>query len=145
MMTGIGYSLSVRSSNARSGFCISTCIILTHGTIPRGRFINCRYFHRGHNVNMPSLPVEPMPQPQFNEIKARLQHFMKTHIYPNEQLYLEQCEEIMHRGNEWSDPPILRELKQIAKQQRLWNLWLPTDSAKVHRAPKSALLTICRI
>ena len=55
------------------------------------------------------------------ELQLRVQDFMDTHITPNEELYYQQVE----AGGRWCVPPILDELKAKAKQQGLWNLFLP--------------------
>jgi acyl-CoA dehydrogenase len=46
--------------------------------------------------------------------------FMDAHVYPNERTYDEQVAEDPQR-----QPPIMEELKARAKQQGLWNLFLP--------------------
>lgn len=53
---------------------------------------------------------------------ARLQAFMDEHVYPNEALYETQ----LHEGPEkFRVPPIMNELKEQAKADGLWNLFLP--------------------
>src|SRR5688500_6437154 len=47
---------------------------------------------------------------------------MDEYVYPNEQTYQEQ---LHSTGELWYEPPILEELKARAKQQGLWNLFLP--------------------
>jgi acyl-CoA dehydrogenase len=54
------------------------------------------------------------------EIKARLETFMDEHVYPNEAVYHQQLAE-----NRWDTPPIMAELKLLAKAQGLWNLYIP--------------------
>ena len=54
------------------------------------------------------------------EIKARLEAFMDEHVYPNEELYHQQLSE-----NRWDTPPIMATLKLLAKEQGLWNLYIP--------------------
>lgn len=57
------------------------------------------------------------------ELQAKLNKFMEENIYPNESLYHQQLEAQKSR---WSDvPPIIEELKKKAKEQGLWNLFLP--------------------
>jgi acyl-CoA dehydrogenase len=46
--------------------------------------------------------------------------FMDEHVYPNEALMHEQVE--LER---WSTPPLMEELKSLAREQGLWNLFLP--------------------
>ncbi|PEL13247.1 acyl-CoA dehydrogenase [Bacillus sp. AFS017336] len=61
--------------------------------------------------------------PKVQELQAKLTKFMEAYVYPNERIYEEQ---LNAQENRWSDvPPIMEELKQKAKQARLWNLFLP--------------------
>lgn len=52
----------------------------------------------------------------------RVQRFMDEYIYPNEQTYEQQ---LRSTGELWYEPPIVEELKAKARQQGLWNLFLP--------------------
>ena len=56
------------------------------------------------------------------ELRERLQSFMDEHIYPNESVYEEQLRE---SGQPHFHPPIMEELKERAREQGLWNLFLP--------------------
>ncbi len=56
------------------------------------------------------------------DLRARLIGFMDEHVYPAEKLAAEQ---VHASGDEHSEPPIMRELKQKARAQGLWNLFLP--------------------
>jgi len=56
------------------------------------------------------------------ELCARVQDFMDRYIYPNEDLYYQQLDEADSR---WCVVPILEEVKQKAKDEGLWNLFLP--------------------
>ncbi len=55
--------------------------------------------------------------------QEKLLAFMDEYIYPNEKTYQEQLNE--HANRFESIPPIMEELKQKAKEQGLWNLFLP--------------------
>ncbi|SDM70416.1 acyl-CoA dehydrogenase [Fictibacillus solisalsi] len=58
-----------------------------------------------------------------NSLRKRIADFMEQHVYPNEQLYEEQLNQ---QESRWSDvPPIMEELKEKAKNEGLWNLFLP--------------------
>ncbi|WP_430509292.1 acyl-CoA dehydrogenase [Gottfriedia solisilvae] len=60
------------------------------------------------------------------ELQSRLKTFMDQYVYPNEQLYEEQLNQ---QETRWSDvPPIIEELKAKAKQEGLWNLFLPDSN-----------------
>ncbi|MDQ3892811.1 MAG: acyl-CoA dehydrogenase, partial [Actinomycetota bacterium] len=55
-------------------------------------------------------------------LRAELERFMDEHVYPNEKTYEEQLQAFEDR---WSIPPIMEELKEKAKAEGLWNLFLP--------------------
>ena len=59
------------------------------------------------------------------ELLERLQAFMDEHVVPNEQVFLEQ---VRAMGDDWTPVPIVEELKPLAREAGLWNLFLP-DSA----------------
>ena len=67
------------------------------------------------------------------ELQGRLLAFMATHIYPNEKAFKQ---EIDHngtaRGNRWLPTELMERLKPLAREQGLWNLFLPTSA----RAPE---------
>jgi acyl-CoA dehydrogenase len=50
-----------------------------------------------------------------------ISHFMRDHVYPNEEVYYAQLEEVGPDGY----PPVLDKLKSAALQRGLWNLFLP--------------------
>lgn len=49
----------------------------------------------------------------------RLNAFMAAHVYPNEARYHAEVAQ-----NPWATPPVLEELKEKAKREKLWNLFL---------------------
>ncbi|MGE7183120.1 acyl-CoA dehydrogenase family protein [Peribacillus sp. NPDC006672] len=56
-------------------------------------------------------------------LEKKLTEFMEKHVYPNESIYKKQLDVQKSR---WSDiPPILSELTAKAKEEGLWNLFLP--------------------
>ncbi len=60
-------------------------------------------------------------------LQARLQRFMDDEIYPNEPVYDEQ---LQAQSNRWQMPPIMEELKAMARAVGLWNLFLPAQEHK---------------
>jgi acyl-CoA dehydrogenase len=51
----------------------------------------------------------------------KIKAFMEEHVYPNEAVLEE-----WHSGpNKWQIHPLNDKLKEAAKRQGLWNLWLP--------------------
>jgi|TARA_B110000211_G_scaffold133287_1_gene152851 acyl-CoA dehydrogenase len=61
-------------------------------------------------------------QSPLGQIIEQLQSFMDEHIYPNEELYAEQLDALEDR---FSTVPLMEELKTKAREQGLWNLWMP--------------------
>lgn len=56
-------------------------------------------------------------------LEKKLTEFMEKHVYPNESIYKKQLEA---QESRWSEiPPILSELTAKAKEEGLWNLFLP--------------------
>lgn len=57
------------------------------------------------------------------ELQEKLTDFMKTYVYPNENVFEQQLNE---QEDRWAEvPPIIEELKEKAKREGLWNLFLP--------------------
>jgi alkylation response protein AidB-like acyl-CoA dehydrogenase len=52
----------------------------------------------------------------------RLGRFMDEHVYPNEAAYYRQHAALPDR---WQSPPLMEELKRRAREDGLWNLFLP--------------------
>ncbi len=55
------------------------------------------------------------------KLQARVSAFMDEHVYPNEKKYREQVNE----GDRWQPTQIVEELKERARAEGLWNLFLP--------------------
>src|SRR5438067_7963602 len=66
------------------------------------------------------------------ELQQRLLAFMDEHIYPNEKAFKEEVEANGAKGNRWVPTQLIERLKPIARQQGLWNLFLPRSE----RAPE---------
>ena len=59
------------------------------------------------------------------ELLERLQAFFDKHIYPNEARYEHDLLAARAAGNPWQASALVEELKPIARQAGLWNLFLP--------------------
>lgn len=59
--------------------------------------------------------------PKVQELRERVTAFMDTHVYPNESVFEQQVNE----GDRWQPTAIMEELKNKAKVEGLWNLFLP--------------------
>jgi acyl-CoA dehydrogenase len=67
------------------------------------------------------------------DLQARLLAFMDEHIYPNEKAFKEEVDRNgSERGNRWIPTGLVERLKPLARQQGLWNLFLPRSP----RAPE---------
>ena len=60
--------------------------------------------------------------PKVKQLRQRLVEFMDEHIYPHERNFQEQ---LSTGPSRWQPPPIIEELKRKAREQGLWNLFLP--------------------
>jgi acyl-CoA dehydrogenase len=58
------------------------------------------------------------------ELQKRLDAFMQENIYPNEKAF----EDEINSGDRWQPSQIIEDLKQKAKAEELWNLFLPEIS-----------------
>ena len=59
------------------------------------------------------------------DLQRRVSAFMDEHIYPNEGRFHAEVEANRAKGNAWVPTRVMDELKAQAKEQGLWNLWLP--------------------
>jgi acyl-CoA dehydrogenase len=59
--------------------------------------------------------------PKMIDLAKRVTAFRDKHIYPNERLFSEQT---AFGADHWRPAPILEELRQLARQEGLWNLFL---------------------
>ena len=66
-------------------------------------------------------------------LQSKLLQFMDTHIYPNEKAYKQEIDRNgTEKGNRWLATALMEQLKPKAREQGLWNLFLP----KSVRAPE---------
>ncbi|MFM7531137.1 MAG: acyl-CoA dehydrogenase family protein [Rubrivivax sp.] len=65
--------------------------------------------------------------PRTLELQARLQAFMDRHIYPAEGRWAEEIEANTREGRRWTPLRVIEDLKPLAREAGLWNLWLPTS------------------
>jgi acyl-CoA dehydrogenase len=59
------------------------------------------------------------------KLQEQMKSFFEKHIFPNEQAYED---EIINSGDPLHIPQILDELKELAKKEELWNLFLPDET-----------------
>jgi len=67
------------------------------------------------------------------ELQGRLLAFMDEHIYPNEKAFKQEIDDNgVNKGNRWIPTELMERLKPLAREQGLWNLFLPKSA----RAPE---------
>ncbi len=76
--------------------------------------------------------------PTSSELQRRLAAFMESNIYPNERPYVDE----VNAGDRWQPLQLIEELKQKARSEGLWNLFLPAESglSNVDYAPLAEMM-----
>ena len=64
------------------------------------------------------------PSERCAEFKERLTAFMDDHVYPSEPVYERQLRE---SGDPHHQPAVMEELKGLAREAGLWNMFLPDE------------------
>lgn len=62
------------------------------------------------------------------EVLTRVKQFMKQHILPVEKEVIEFCVQNENSVDKWKKPLVIDKLKEMAKAEGLWNLFLPAVS-----------------
>jgi len=65
--------------------------------------------------------VDFAPSPRADELQERMRAFMDQHVYPSEEVYERQ---LAGADDPHALPPVLRELKEKARADGLWNLFM---------------------
>ncbi len=60
--------------------------------------------------------------PHVRDLQQRLTGFMEEHVYPAEHTFSDQVQQ-----ERWKSPPVLEDLKAKAREQGLWNLFMPDE------------------
>jgi acyl-CoA dehydrogenase len=74
------------------------------------------------------------PTPRAADLRERVAAFMAEHVEPVEAAYHRDLAEQRRTGDPWQPLPILQELKDKARAQGLWNLFLPREHAGEYAA-----------
>ena len=74
------------------------------------------------------------PSPRAADLRARLAAFLAEHVEPVEAAYHRDLAEARVAGTQWTPLPVIEELKARAREQGLWNLFLPRDHAGEYAA-----------
>jgi acyl-CoA dehydrogenase len=79
--------------------------------------------------------------PRTQELQKKLLRFMDEHIYPAEARYQEELEANTAAGRRWTPLETIERLKPLAREQGLWNLFLPPTADGEAGRTKSAAPT----
>jgi len=60
-----------------------------------------------------------------NALQTKLGRFMDEHVYPAEERFFAEVQDNRRKGNPWLPTRVIEDLKQKARAQELWNLFLP--------------------
>jgi len=83
--------------------------------------------------------------PKVKELQARLIAFMDRHIYPNEEAYHHEVDANRRAGNAWIPTKVIEDLKPVARQAGLWNLFLPFSKRVPEGLTNLEYATLCEI
>jgi acyl-CoA dehydrogenase len=68
----------------------------------------------------------PAPSAKAAQLQERMLAFVREHVLPAEAVYLAQRRQA--GPDDHTVPPVVEELKKLAREQGLWNLFLPAES-----------------
>uniref|UniRef100_A0A670ZRS5 Acyl-CoA dehydrogenase family member 10 n=1 Tax=Pseudonaja textilis TaxID=8673 RepID=A0A670ZRS5_PSETE len=99
--------------------------IRTFGTWAGPRLLPTRGYATRSPASEPQLVLSPEGLPsRVLELHHKLKRFMDSHIYPSEQLLRDH----QSSPSRWTPHSLVEELKEKAKSEGLWNLFLPLES-----------------
>ena len=67
--------------------------------------------------------------PRAADLRERVAAFMADHVEPIEEAYHRDLAQARLDGTQWTPLPVIEELKARAREQGLWNLFLPVERA----------------
>ncbi len=69
------------------------------------------------------------PSPRAADLRERVAAFLSEHVEPVEAGYHRDLVAAREAGTQWTPLPVIEELKARAREQGLWNLFLPVEHA----------------
>ena len=76
--------------------------------------------------------MDPCHSSRAESLRRELLRFFEQHIHPGERRFHEEVERNRGAGNAWQTSTLIEELKPLARERGLWNLFLPASE----RAPE---------
>ncbi|XP_049403345.1 probable acyl-CoA dehydrogenase IBR3 [Solanum stenotomum] len=86
---------------------------------------NIRIFGSESQIQVTPTSGKFVPSEKVQDLRDKLIKFMEDHIYPKESDFYKLAQSTMR----WTIHPDEEKLKDLAKREGLWNLWIPFDSA----------------
>src|SRR3546814_1288230 len=87
------------------------------------------------NMNFTMSPAETM-------WRDRVRNFMNDVVRPHDETYAAQ----QASGERWKTLPIIEELKERAKADGIWNLFMPPQHGRAYaRTPVTTAHSVCRL
>ncbi|MGF6525131.1 acyl-CoA dehydrogenase family protein [Variovorax sp. PvP013] len=83
--------------------------------------------------------------PKTTDLLQRLRAFFDQHIHPNEARYNEEMDAFRRQGNPWQVSPLIEELKPLAREAGLWNMFLPHAYAGVPGISNLDYAPLCEV
>jgi acyl-CoA dehydrogenase len=80
-----------------------------------------------------------------NGLRGRLNDFMGQHVYPNEAKFLAEISANRANGDAWVPTRIIEDLKPLARDAGLWNLFLPFSKRVPQGLTNLEYATLCEI
>ncbi|ARN19649.1 acyl-CoA dehydrogenase family protein [Piscinibacter gummiphilus] len=80
--------------------------------------------------------------PRTRDLQQRLQAFMDRHIFPAESTYHQELAANTLAGRRWTPLKTIEALKEAAKAEGLWNLFLPNDTAALAKKTGGGLTNL---
>ena len=78
-------------------------------------------------------------------LRAELLRFFDASVYPNEATYQEQVRRNRAAGNAWLPVQVIEDLKPLARERGLWNLFLPKSSRALQGLSNLEYAPLCEI
>jgi acyl-CoA dehydrogenase len=85
------------------------------------------------------------PSPKTRDLLQRLRQFFDQNIYPNEERYHREMDAFRRAGNAWQVSPLIEELKPLAREAGLWNMFLPHEHRGVPGISNLDYAPLCEV
>ncbi|WP_038209231.1 acyl-CoA dehydrogenase family protein [Xenophilus azovorans] len=80
--------------------------------------------------------------PKVKDLQKRVGDFMDQHVFPAEAEYAKELADNTAAGKRWSALQVIERLKEKARAQELWNLFLPNDTAELAKKKGGGLTNL---